>query len=414
MLKLNWKSILLLSVLVSGLLISDCKKDDDDSPPIVEMNPVPLDAVSNLMVSDIGDAQNGTDLQVAFTKVSDETNVASYQIFVVPDMEASAFDLEFATALSADRSLVVNTTGADISTTFSANSKTSSGEQIENDAPYKIFVLTVSADTSEFLSTLSSASMSLTLTTEVDPGPKVKVTYIANDGVMIEFEGKKVVIDAINRFDNLSGWVRPSAAEMMDVENGVAPFDDIDVIMITHNHGDHYSTAAVQNYLAAHPSTKLIIPSGMESSFSAYASQIADFEVAKFERELVIENDISIDVLHIEHFDQFGNDFSLVESFAYVVHLGDKKLLHTGDIDYVDSQLDVFNLLDDSIDVVFIPTFGNLVNSANRDALINNVNPANIVCLHFLVNTMTTTLFQVSNTYPDAETFTVPFTELEY
>ena len=35
--------------------------------------------------------------------------------------------------------------------------------------------------------------------------PVVKVTFIANDGVMIEFEDKKVMIDGMNRAGNLNG-----------------------------------------------------------------------------------------------------------------------------------------------------------------------------------------------------------------
>ena len=71
--------------------------------------------------------------------------------------------------------------------------------------------------------------------------------------------------------------------------------------MITHNHGDHYSTTAVQNYLAAHPNTKLIVPSGMESSFSSYSSQIVDFSINKYERVKVTENEITIYIYFIVH-----------------------------------------------------------------------------------------------------------------
>ena len=300
--------------------------------------------------------------------------------------------------------------GSNISTTLAADAKTINGDLIENEVAYKVFVMTVAADPNQFLNSLSIASGALSL----DSGDKVKVTYIANDGVMIDFQGKKVAIDAINRSGNLNGWISPSNAELTAVENGDPPYNDIDVIMITHNHGDHYSTSAVQSYLAKHPNTKLIVPSRMKSSFSAYANRMPNFSLQKFDRVNVILNEISIDVLRVEHFDQFGNDFSGVESYTYVVDMGGKKFMHTGDLDYVDSRLGDFNLLEDSITVAFIPTFGNLVNSNNRDSLLNNVNPKHIVGLHFLSASLSTSLSQINTIYPGADALTLPFETRKY
>ena len=245
--------------------------------------------------------------------------------------------------------------------------------------------------------------------------PKVKVTFIANEGVMIEFEDQKVMIDGINVFGNLGGWVSPTNAQLLAIENGEPPYDDIDVIMVTHNHGDHYANSAIQNYLTDHPNTKLIVPTTVAPNFSGFTSQLVDFDVNKFERISLIVNSISVDVLEIEHFDQFGFDFSGEESLAYIVTMNGKKIFHTGDIDYVDSQLDVFNLIADDITAVVIPTFGDLVNPANRDALINNVAPGQIICSHFNVSMMSTTLQQIENVYPsDVVIFNEPFMVLEY
>ena len=411
MVKSNTTFILLLSLLGFSLLMQNCNKDEEETPTAQAS---PLMKISSLNVTDIGDAGNGSDLQIRFSKVADESNVMAYRVFVVNSSESSGFDLAKAEAIPASNFSLVTKTGNDLSTTLSANSKTSSGELIRNDVPYKIFVMTTSNDPLLFLNALSTASAEIRLSTSQSSDPKVKVTYIANDGVMIEYEGKKVAIDAINRASNLGGWISPSNVALTAVENGSPPYDNIDIIMITHNHGDHYSTSAVQNYLTRFPNTKLIIPSSMESSFSSHASQIVDLSISKFERVNLVENDISIDVLQVEHFDQFGNNFSTVESFAYLVRLGDKKFLHAGDLDYVDSQLDTFNLLSDSIDVAFIPTFGDLVSTANRDAIVNNVNPKNIICLHFLSNTLLTTINQVNNIYTNADVFRTPFETREY
>ncbi|MFK7775402.1 MAG: MBL fold metallo-hydrolase [Saprospiraceae bacterium] len=410
--KVNTIMLIFSSVLILGLLISNCKKDEDEDGETCGITtPTTIATVFNITPTDIANNENGTDLQVSFSKIADESQVKEYRVFVVHSSESGDFDLE--KAQSASIYLNVAKTGSDLTITFLSSSKTTSGDLITNDNPYKVFVMSVTSNSNLYTTSLSAASDEITLTSQFIE-EKVKVTYIANDGIMIEYEDKKVVIDAINRTVNLGGWVAPSSAELLKVENGVAPYDNIDVIMITHNHGDHYATSAVTNYLNNNPNTKLIVPSSLESSFSSNATQIVDFSINKFERINVIENEVSIDILQIEHFDQFGNNFSGVESFAYIVTMNDKKFLHAGDIDYVDSQLDVFNLLDDEIDVVFIPTFGDLVSTTNRDAVINNVDPEHIVCLHFNTSTLSTNLSQVNSIYPGAETFTTPFETLEY
>jgi L-ascorbate metabolism protein UlaG (beta-lactamase superfamily) len=377
-----------------------------------EINPTSLDRISNLIIVDVGDLGNGADLQVSFSKVNDETNVLEYRIFVVNSDQSANFTIETAAGISMSNLFIAAKTGSNISVNLLEDSKTTTGELISNDVPYKIFVMTVTNNPQLHFNALSAPSAEFALG---PPENRVKVTYIANDGVMIEFEDKKVMIDGMNRAGNLSGWISPTNTEYMMVENGEPPYNDIDVIMITHNHGDHYSISAVQNYLTDHPNTKLIVPTSVEANFGGFANQIVDFSINKFERINLVENEISIDVLQIEHFDQFGNDFSMVESFAYIITMNGKKFFHTGDIDYIDSQLDGFDLLADDISVVFIPTFGDLVTATNRDAIIDNVAPDVIVCLHFLVSGMTTTLQEISNIYPpDVVTFTTPFQIIEY
>ena len=59
-----------------------------------------VQAVSNLNVADVNDYGNGRDLQVTFTKPSDESNVDHYRILVVPTASYSSFSLSQANSSS--------------------------------------------------------------------------------------------------------------------------------------------------------------------------------------------------------------------------------------------------------------------------------------------------------------------------
>ena len=255
------------------------------------------------------------------------------------------------------------------------------------------------------LNALSASSNELTLSGLAG----VEVTYICNDGIMISNGEQTVLIDAVNRWGNMPGWIRPSAPELLAIENGDAPYDDIDVIMITHNHGDHYAVVAVSNYLSSHPNTKLIAPPQVLANISGFSSQKVSLSVQQFNKEKVTANGVEIDVLYIKHFNQFTYNFCNVQNYGYVVHMNGKKFMHLGDVDMVNSNMDQLDLLAEEIDVAFIPTFGDLVTNTNKTALIDNANPKDIVALHFLISQINGSMTQVGNVYPGAFIFDVPF-----
>lgn len=369
---------------------------------------ISADPATNLTAQDVADNGNGADLEISFQRATDEDKVAAYQVYIVKSANAGAFTLEEAEGNS--NFVSIQKTGMDQSVLLPDTAVDSDGDAIINEEPYLAFVLSLADGQNATLNALSDPSAEITLTTVV-AGTEVEVTYIANDGVMIAAGDKKVMIDAVNVWSNLQGWIRPTSPQLLAIENGNPPYDDIDVIMITHAHSDHYAISAVQNYLSDHPNTKLIATPQVLAAFSAFSSQIVDLTtLTQFNRETVIVNDIEIDVLFIKHFNQFGNNFcETTENFGYVVHMENKTFMHLGDVDLDESGLDQMNLLADSITVAMIPTFGDLISQAHKNALIDHVNPQNIIALHFLISQMPTSVSQVNSLYPNAIKFTEPF-----
>ena len=84
----------------------------------------------------------------------------------------------------------------------------------------------------------------------------VTITYLQNDGVLIADEDNKVLIDAIA---NPSGWITLNGAETSKLNNAQAPYDDVDLVLITHNHGDHYSTSAVNTHLSNNSTSTVMV-----------------------------------------------------------------------------------------------------------------------------------------------------------
>ena len=127
-------------------------------------------------------------------------------------------------------------------------------------------------------------------------------------------------------------------------------------------------------------------------------------------------NNIQIDILSLRHFDAFGNDFSSVINYGYLIELEGIKILHLGDVDMTSENFDNFDLANEGIDVVIIPTFVQSVHltTTNRDVMLNLINPTDIIGTHLLSGSIQTIISQVSAIYPNAIIFETPLESVIY
>lgn len=162
--------------------------DIQTTPITINFNSAPAAVDGNSIVaSDIGNNGNGSDLQVQFSKSSDESmKVGSYRIFVVK--HGKTFDLAAANAVSTANYTAVTKTGQNIKVTLSATAKDTDGEVIKNATAYDIYVLSVADGTNANLNALSDPALDFKLTNAALPAPALTAlafadaTGLANDG----------------------------------------------------------------------------------------------------------------------------------------------------------------------------------------------------------------------------------------
>ena len=413
---MNRKITLLLLGLFSFIILGmACSSDSPVETPMEDTEvAVETDAVSNVIISDIGENGNGLDLSVSFDKVAAESKVSEYRIFVIKSASASTFDLAAANSVTSENYTRVPKTGENISIILTSGTKDIDGDLLQNDVGYIVHILTIADGTNSNINALSNASNALTLRfTGASLG--ISITYLQNEGVLISNGEIQILIDAVMNPGSLSGWVHPGTAEQNKILNAQAPYDQIDLILVTHHHGDHFGISAITTHLNANPNTKFVAPAQVLSGFAA-RSQIVNFDVPKFTRDAVTVNNIKIDVLSLRHFDAFGNDFSSTINYGYLIEFDGFKILHLGDVDMTSENFDNFDLANEGIDVVIIPTFVQSVHmtSTNRDVMLNQINPVDIIAAHFLSGSIQTITNQVLAIYPDAIIFETPFDTVTY
>lgn len=127
------------------------------------LNASPVTAPIITSVEDINDYGDGRDLRVNFTKLSDESKISSYRIFVVKASDYGNFNLTKANAVSSSNYTQVNKTGYNISQILSSGARDVDGITVRNGVSYRVFVMAIGSGTNAGTNALSAASQAITL-----------------------------------------------------------------------------------------------------------------------------------------------------------------------------------------------------------------------------------------------------------
>ncbi|MEK3749863.1 copper amine oxidase N-terminal domain-containing protein [Paenibacillus sp. FSL E2-8871] len=119
-------------------------------------------AINNVQVNDISDYGDGRDLSVSFNKLSDESKVSSYRIFVVKATNYSNFNLATANNVTSANYTLVSKTGNNITQTLSSGARDVDGALVKTGVSYRVFVMAIDSSNAAN-NVLSSVSSAITL-----------------------------------------------------------------------------------------------------------------------------------------------------------------------------------------------------------------------------------------------------------
>ena len=196
------------------------------------------------------------------------------------------------------------------------------------------------------------------------------VTYVANDGFLYETKTGKVLVDAL--FGGIKGnWCdQPDDSVSNLMLNGIIPFNNIDVVLITHYHSDHFNGPMVMSFLRNNKKSVLICPSQVDEAlkinpgFADVADRIKSPRSDKQFDTLLTVNKVNIRALRFNHGSFFETDsatgkqydlHSNVENFGYIIDSEGFSLFHAGDCSFSDkSHFESYLFSDRKFDMVFL------------------------------------------------------------
>ncbi len=235
----------------------------------------------------------------------------------------------------------------------------------------------------------------------------VKITYLANEGVLIESGNQKVLIDAL--FDDFyKDYLSPSLELRSDMISGQSPFEKVDLVLATHIHRDHYEAQISGDFLSDHDESKMISSAQVKAdlkekyvNFSGIEGQIVAHERDLFTiREEV--NGILIHAFFINH--AGGEQTSNIENMGFIVELGGKKILHLGDADMKIERFEAVNLAQYNVDAALIP-YWYLIDENGQKIINEQIKPKNIIGIHFPKAGSPMALEEIAKAYPKAKVF---------
>ena len=212
---------------------------------------------------------------------------------------------------------------------------------------------------------------------------KIEVTYIANAGFLIESSGKKILIDAL--FKN--GWntyLVPTDSTVSKIINHQTPFNNANLMLITHNHGDHFNDSMVVAYLNSNSENILIAPPQVTDAilknpnFKKNENQIVKLD--KVNRE---KNDTTINGIRIRSFFIQHDTRPQIELVGYLIDIDGLKVFHSGD--YNGSEIFEFRKLQlqkEQIDLALLNFYGFWSTKEERMFTEEYIHPKKITLMH--------------------------------
>jgi L-ascorbate metabolism protein UlaG (beta-lactamase superfamily) len=242
------------------------------------------------------------------------------------------------------------------------------------------------------------------------PGATLEVTYIANEGVLIAAGATQVLIDGLHRRYE-PGYPFLPEPYREQIETARAPFDGVDLILVSHVHRDHFHPESVARHLRHNPGATLVSSEQVVREIQAvgdYArieSRVRMVTPPLKQRVATSAGEVRVELLGVGH---GSGRHGTVQNLGHLVTLGGKRLLHVGDADPGDAGIfEAFNLDDAEIDVAFLPVWF-LTGDAGAAIVRQHIRPKHIVAVHMPAESPERAAAQMRDRFPDA----VPFTAL--
>lgn len=238
----------------------------------------------------------------------------------------------------------------------------------------------------------------------------VTVTYIANEGILIQSGNQQVLIDALHK-PYLPEYLATPQKNLDAMMASRPPFEDIELLLVSHIHGDHFNAELVAQYLQVSKTAKLFATLQAQSEIAKIFSGLANIcdktQVIRYHAEMDTSfsaTGIQVRMVRIAH---GGARWSGMQNVGHIVEVGGLKFLHIGDPSYGQKDFERLQLFKDKIDVAILP-FWFLTAAKGREIINKLIKPVYLVAVHVPPKEVHSITREIAKHYPEAVVFSKP------
>ena len=224
--------------------------------------------------------------------------------------------------------------------------------------------------------------------------PAIEVTYTICEGFVVQVADKKLMIDVLTARRFLK---RQSVPEQVvrQMEAAQPPFDDVDIILATHAHLDHFDPDLVVQHMEANTEVELVCPQQAADIMKALGGlhrvrdRIHAVPYQPFQPVELEVKGVQIRCLPLSHnaVEEADADPG-IQNLAYLIKHGGRTILHIGDNNLVATRksYEQYQLQNESIDLAFLQAlfWDEEQFQARRDCVTNLIRPRHIVYMHLM------------------------------
>jgi L-ascorbate metabolism protein UlaG (beta-lactamase superfamily) len=238
----------------------------------------------------------------------------------------------------------------------------------------------------------------------------VAVTYLANEGLLIQYGDTGVVIDGLFR-EGVSGYARVPADELEKLETARAPYDKVKLLLVSHQHGDHFDARSAARHLEHNPKARLISSEQVVKQVRAAAKpdakgRIERVEPQDAEKVTVEAGEVKVEVLELSH---GSGRFAKISNLGHIIHIGGKRLLHVGDAELNPGTTEPLTRHARGVDIALVP-YWMLFGERGRSFVQETLAPKTIVAIHVPPGEAESVTKRIQSHTPEAIVLTKPMT----
>lgn len=167
---------------------------------------------------------------------------------------------------------------------------------------------------------------------KADKAP-LSLEYVANMGVLVGAGGTKVLIDAL--FDKPNPEYRAPEPGVLDkIIKGEPPYDGVKLVLVTHNHPDHFAAGVAVRYLESQPEAILVAPADAvaelrkaAADWSKLESRVTSVDLEPGDFRRLKPAGIPVTAVRTLH----SGDRESPMNLMYLFEIGGRRIFHEGD-----------------------------------------------------------------------------------